>query len=232
MGPRLLVPFAAAAVFALLPSAGSADDPVLTGDVGLGDAFVISLKDAGGAAVTHLEPGTYTLVVHDHSALHNFRLFGPGTSAQVSAATDVDFVGDKTFTIALTPGTYTFNCDPHFTVMKGSFTVGTVPPSPPTTTPEPVPPPPTAVARLAASVGPGARIAVRGAAGLGAGRAVITVRDASRTDNFRLVGPGVNRATGLAFRGTVSWTVTLKVGVYRFRSDRHPSLRGGFTVSS
>jgi hypothetical protein len=61
---------------------------------------------------------------------------------------------------------------------------------------------------------------------------VITVRDASRTDNFRLVGPGVNRATGLAFRGTVSWTVTLKVGVYRFRSDRHPSLRGGFTVSS
>src|SRR5207237_1402171 len=149
----------------LLPSAGTADNPVLTGDVGLNDAFVISLEDASGTAVTHLDPGTYTLVVHDHSALHNFRMFGPGTGDAVNVATDVDFVGDKTFTITLTAGTYTFNCDPHFTVMKGTFTVGTVPPSPPTTNPGPTPPPPKpTAARLAASVGPGARIAVRGAA--------------------------------------------------------------------
>ena len=217
----------------LLPSAGTADNPVLTGDVGLNDAFVISLEDASGTPVTHLDPGTYTLVVHDHSALHNFRMFGPGTGDAVNVATDVDFVGDKTFTITLTAGTYTFNCDPHFTVMKGTFTVGTVPPSPPTTNPGPTPPPPKpTAARLAASVGPGARIAVRGAAGLGAGKAVITVKDASRTDNFRLVGPGVNRATGVAFRGTVSWTVTLEAGTYRFRSDRHAKLRGSFTVSA
>jgi hypothetical protein len=227
---RLVLPLAAALLL-LLPAAGSADNPVLTGDVGLGDAFVISLKDASGAAVSHLDPGTYTLVVHDHSALHNFRLFGPGTSDQVSVATEVDFVGDKTFTVTLTPGTYTFNCDPHFTVMKGSFTVGNEPPSPPSTNPGPTAPPP-AAAKLAASVGPGPKIAVRGTAGLGAGRARITVKDASSTDNFRLVGPGVNRATGVAFRGTVTWTVTLKAGTYRFRSDRHPKLRGSFTVSA
>jgi hypothetical protein len=225
---RFVVPLAAA-VFLLLPAAGSADNPVLTGEVGLDDAFVISLKDASGAAVTHLDPGTYTLVVHDHSALHNFRLFGPGTSDQVSVATDVDFIGDKTFTITLTAGTYTFNCDPHFTVMKGSFTVGSEPPSPPSTNPQPTAAPP---AKLAAGIGPGAKIAVRGTAGLSAGRAVITVRDASSTDNFHLVGPGLNRATGVAFKGTVRWTVTLKPGTYRFRSDRHPKLRGAFTVSS
>ena len=39
----------------------------------------------------HLDPGTYTLVIHDHSTFHNFDLSGPGAAA----ATDVDFVGDK-----------------------------------------------------------------------------------------------------------------------------------------
>jgi hypothetical protein len=226
---RLLLVAALAAL--VVPSAGSADNPVLTGDVGLNDAFVITLKDASGANVTHLDPGTYTLVVHDHSALHNFRLFGPGTGGTL-AATDVDFVGDRTFTITLVDGAYTFNCDPHFTQMKGTFTVGavTTPPSPPTTTAETTPPAPPA--RLTAGVGPGAKISIRGVSGLNAGKAVLTITDASRTDNFRLVGPGVNRATGVAFRGTVRWNVVLKRGTYRFRSDRHPKLRGAFTVSA
>jgi hypothetical protein len=61
---------------------------------------------------------------------------------------------------------------------------------------------------------------------------VVTVKDASKTDNFRLVGPGVNRATGVAFRGTVSWSVVLKAGTYRYHSDRHPKLRGAFAVSA
>jgi hypothetical protein len=220
-----------AAIGALaLPSAGSADNPVLTGDVGLNDAFVITLEDASGANVSHLDPGTYTLVVHDHSAIHNFRLAGPGGTL---ASTDVDFVGDRTFTITLADGTYTFNCDPHATVMKGSFTVGTAttPPSPPATNPGPAPQP--RVPKLAATVGPGPHIAVRGAGALGAGKAVISVHDASRTDNFRLVGPGLNRATGVAFTGTVSWTVALKAGTYSFRSDKHPrKLRGSFTVTA
>jgi plastocyanin len=223
------IALAAALAALLFPAWSAADAPVLTGDVGPNDAFTISLKDASGANVTHLDPGTYTLVVHDHSAMHNFHLFGPGTSATV-AATDVDFKGDMTFTITLVDGVYTFACDPHFTIMKGSFTVGTAtlpPPPPPTPTPTPRP-----AAKLAASVGPGARIAVRGAASLGPGKTVLTVKDASAKDNFHLVGPGVNRATGVAFRGTVSWAVTLKAGTYAFRSDAHPKLRGSFTVSA
>jgi hypothetical protein len=228
---RLRLLLAAVLGALVVPSAGSADNPVLTGDVGLNDSFVITLKDASGANVTHLDPGSYTLVVHDHSALHNFRLFGPGTGPSL-AATDVDFVGDRTFTVTLVDGTYTFNCDPHFTQMKGTFTVGTAttPPSPPTTTAETTPP--LAPVKLAAGVGPGARISLRGASGLGAGKAIVTVKDASKTDNFRLVGPGVNRATGVAFRGTVTWRLVLKRGTYRFRSDRHPKLRGAFTVSA
>jgi plastocyanin len=223
------IALAAALAALLFPAWSAADAPVLTGDVGPNDAFTISLKDASGANVTHLDPGTYTLVVHDHSAMHNFHLFGPGTSATV-AATDVDFKGDMTFTITLVDGVYTFVCDPHFTIMKGTFTVGsaTPPPVPPAPSPRPAPAP---TAKLAASVGPGARIAVRGASGRSAGKAVITVKDASKTDNLRLVGPGVNRATGVAFRGTVTWTVVLRAGKYSFRSDAHPKLRGSFSVS-
>ena len=231
---RTLLRLLALAAFAALalPSAGSADNPVLTGDVGPNDAFTITLKDASGANLMHLDPGTYTLVVHDHSAIHDFHLFGPGTSATV-ATTEVDFVGDRTFTITLVDGTYTFACDPHFTVMKGTFTVGTVttPPSPPTTIPEPTPQPPATAAKLSASVGPGAHIALRGAGSLSAGKAVITVKDASKTDNFHLVGPGVSKSTGAAFTGTVKWSVVLRAGRYTFRSDRHPKLRGSFVVA-
>ena len=55
---------------ALLPSAvARAENPVLEGTVGTNDAFVISLVDASGVKVTHLDPGTYTIHVHDRSDL-------------------------------------------------------------------------------------------------------------------------------------------------------------------
>jgi hypothetical protein len=217
----------AAALVLLLPASAGADNPVLTGDVGLGDAFVIGLTDASGARVTHLDPGTYTLVVHDHSALHNFDLFGTG----VSVRTDVDGIGDSTFTVTFVDGTYNYVCDPHPTVMKGSFTVGT-PPVTTTPAPAPAPSPAPAASKLSGRVGPGAKISLVATPGLAAGRAVITVKDASKTENFHLVGPGVNKATGVAFRGTVTWKVALKSGSYVFRSDRHPKLRGSFKVSA
>ena len=209
---------AAVALVLLLPASAGADNPVLTGDVGPGDAFQITLVDASGARVTHLDPGTYTIVVHDHSSIHNFDLFGTG----VNVRTDVDAVGDFTFTATFVDGTYNYVCDPHPTVMKGSFTVGTPPVA---TTPTPAP----AAAKLSGRVGPGAKIALSGAP-LAAGPAVITVKDASKADNFHLVGPGVNRATGVAFRGTAVWNVALKPGSYVFRSDRHPKLRGSFKI--
>jgi hypothetical protein len=219
---RLTLPLVLAGAlvaFALLPGSGSAADPVLTGDVGLNDAFLIGLADASGNRVTHLDPGTYTLVVHDHSVDHNFDLFGPS----VNVKTDVGAVGDFTFTITLTDGTYSYVCDPHATVMKGSFTVGTPPVETPPPTPAPLP------RKMAAAVG-GGKITLRGAFAAKAGKTVITVRDSSIRDNFHLSGQGIDKKTGVAFRGTVVWTVTLRTGTYMYRSDRHAKLRGSFRV--
>jgi hypothetical protein len=225
--------FAVLLLLVLLPAAGAgatrADNPVLTGAVGANDSFNISLTGPTGAPVRNLDPGTYTLLVHDLSDIHNFHLFGPGG---VNVATDVEGKGDFTFTVALVAGTYTFDCDAHAAEMKGSFTVGT----PATTTPAPTAPAPKGT-KLAGSVGPGATIALGSSNGLPtssltAGPATIVVNDRSKSDNFHLVGPGVNKATGVAFKGKVTWKVKLKAGKYTFKSDRHPVLHGSLSVKS
>jgi hypothetical protein len=110
--------------------------------------------------------------------------------------------------------------------MHGSFTVGTVTP----------PPPPKKPVALVAKVGPGKAISLRRTSGvkvatLKAGKARITVRDLTKKDNFHLTGPGANAKTGVAFKGTKTWALTLRKGVYRFRSDAHPALKGSFRVS-
>jgi plastocyanin len=205
-----------AAIVLVLATAGptAADNGQLTGNVGPG--YSISLKDSTGAAVTHLDPGTYTLVVHDQSDIHNFDLNGPG----VNASTAIDFVGDQTFTVTLADGTYTYVCDAHVGTMHGSFTVGTV--SNP-------PPPPTKPKAAAFGVGPGKRLTAP--AKLTAGRYVITVKDASAADNLHFRGLGVNRRTGVAFKGTVKWAVALKAGTYKLWSDAHPTLKRTLKVS-
>lgn len=105
----------------LLASAGGAaraDNVSLTGTVGPG--FNISLSGPSGT-VKDLDPGTYTLVIHDDSDIHDFHLFGPGN---VDVASDIGNIETDTFTVTLVPGKYTFQCDAHPTSMKGTFTVG------------------------------------------------------------------------------------------------------------
>jgi len=98
-----------------------------------------------------------------------------------------------------------------------------------TTTTAPPPPPKPTVEKLSGSVGPKAKIALTRSAK--AGKAQITVRDMSKKDNFHLSGPGVNKKTGVAWTGTAKWTVTLKKGMYTFRSDAHASLHGTLRAS-
>lgn len=138
VGSRLRRPFAFAAPMALLflvSGCGSSDTPAatptsgalttqaaagseLTGVVGEGDAFVITLKDSTGAPVTTLKAGSYTVKVKDASKIHNFHLTGTG----VKETTTVPEVKDVTWKVTLVAGTYTYKCDPH-AKMTGSFTV-------------------------------------------------------------------------------------------------------------
>jgi len=92
-----------------------------------------------------------------------------------------------------------------------------------------------AVPRLTATVGPGDTITLRTAGGkpvrtLPAGTYAVVVHDRSTDHNFRLVGPGVNRATGVGATATVTWRVKLQRGkLYRFACDPHADdMRGAF----
>jgi len=214
---RILLLAATVAVAGLVGvSSTGADNGQLVGSVGPG--FGISLKDSSGVAVKHLAAGTYTLLVHDLSEEHNFHLSGPG----VDVTTDVLFTGDQTFTINVTNGTYNFICDVHSTTMHGLFTGGTTAP-PTTTTPTPAAKP------LTLRVGPGRTLTAP--ATLAKGRYAITVRDASAADNLHLKGLGIDRKTGVAFKGQAHWAVTLKAGSYRVFSDAHRLLTRTIRVS-
>jgi plastocyanin len=96
--------------------------PRLVGTVGKNDAFTIKLVDAKGKTVTRLKSGTYKLVVHDDSALHNYELDGPNGKSWTF--TSVPFRGTKTFTLKLAAGKYKAYCAPHESSMFQRFTVG------------------------------------------------------------------------------------------------------------
>jgi hypothetical protein len=209
---RFLVAVAAAAVLLAATGTSLADEPPLVGTSG--PTFTITLKNADGTDAKQLNPGARTITVHDLATIHNFHLRGPG----VDMATAVENLEEATWNVTLADGTYTFLCDAHPTTMRGTVTVGTPPPSPPP------------VRKLLGTVGPGKRISLD-AKTVSAGTFAITVRDRTKTDNFHLTGPGVNRKTGVAFRGTLTWKVKLVKGLYRYRSDRHPSRRGKLLVT-
>jgi hypothetical protein len=196
-----------AAVF--FPSSlAQADNPRLVAVVGTNDAFVISLRDASGNLVTHLDPGTYDIAVSDRSEAHNFHLRGPG----VENTTSIGEKQEVTWTVTFAAGRFSFVCDAHASTMRGYFIVGDVP-----------------AVVVAASVGPRKVISVRPKSGQ-AGPVTFAVNDRSKADNFHLSGPGVNKKTGVGFRGRVTWKLNLAPGSYTYRSDKSKKLRGTFTV--
>ena len=216
--PLLLLPLVIAAV--LLPGSArsAATDNNLVATVGPG--FSIRLADSTGHTVTNLAPGAYTITIHNLSPTqeHNFHLIGPG----VDMASEFDN-NTVTWNVTFVDGKYSYNCDAHPTLMKGSFTVGTAPPPPPPAT------------KLTGKVGPAKVISLKRGASpvktLKAGRYKLAVSDLSKTDNFHLSGPGVNKKTGLKFRGAATWAVTLRAGSYTFRSDATKRLRRSFKVT-
>jgi plastocyanin len=65
-----------------------------------------------------------------------------------------------------------------------------------------------------------------------AGTYRIKIEDKATIHNFRLRGPGVNKATSVAGKTETVWTVRLRKGTYRFLCDPHAaSMRGSFRVT-
>ena len=65
-----------------------------------------------------------------------------------------------------------------------------------------------------------------------AGTYRIKIEDEATIHNFRLRGPGVNRATSVPRKTETIWTVQLKRGTYTFLCDPHANnMRGSFRVT-
>jgi plastocyanin len=112
---RLALVALVAAALVVVASA-SAATPTLNATDGPG--FTITLKK-GKTKVTSLKAGKYKIVVKDLSNIHNFHLKGPGLDKK----TGVGPKGTFTWTVTLKKGTYKYICDPHASIMKGSFKV-------------------------------------------------------------------------------------------------------------
>ena len=215
----LITALAIAAVSIPAAATGSSDRATVTLTGVVGPGFTISLRNADGSTVRHLDPGTYDISVTDNAIEHNFHLRGPG----VDQATDIEGTGPVSWTVTFTDGTYRFVCDPHAAQMSGTFTVGNVPPPPP---------PPGSMsgkvtARAITLTEGGSRV-----------RSVtentykVRVSDTSKKQNFHLTGPGVNKKTSVAAKTTKTWTLSLKPGKYTYRSDKNRRLKRTFTVTA
>jgi plastocyanin len=100
----------------------------------------------------------------------------------------------------------------------------------------------TATPTLVGTVGPGFTITLTKAGKkvttLKAGKYIFKIVDKATSHNFHLTGPGQNKKFAAAgkesvgWTGTVSVTVTLKKGTYKFVCDPHAtSMKGSFTVT-
>jgi Copper binding proteins, plastocyanin/azurin family len=93
-------------------------------------------------------------------------------------------------------------------------------------------------AKLSGEVGPGFSIEVKKGTKdlktIKAGTYKIKVEDKASIHNFHLVGPGLNKKTGVGFTGELTWTIKLKPGRYTYQCDPHhlSGMRGTFRVTA
>ena len=99
-------------------AASSKDNFDLKGEV-YPTGFKIEMKNAANRKLTAVKAGTYRIKIEDEATIHNFRLKGPG----VNKATSVPRKSELIWTLRLKPGTYTYLCDPHASMMRGTFRV-------------------------------------------------------------------------------------------------------------
>jgi hypothetical protein len=109
------------AVFAA-PSRAASGHRILVARVGQHDAFKITLTFPNGRPVRSLRPGTYTIVVHDYSTVHNFALGSPSEHRRIFTGS-VPKVSTRRYTVRFRPGLYVYACSAHPQVMNGRFLV-------------------------------------------------------------------------------------------------------------
>jgi plastocyanin len=105
--------------FVVVPGQGRAGGEPTSPRGTVGPGFTITLRTTSGKVVRKLKAGRYTIRIRDLSPIHNFHLFGPS----VNKKTSVQDTGGVTWTLRLRHGRYRYRCDPHRTIMHGSFTV-------------------------------------------------------------------------------------------------------------
>jgi plastocyanin len=110
-----------AAAFAVTALARPQASQKLIGVVGKNNAYKITLTTSAGKLVKTLKPGTYTLVIHDDSSIHNYELDGPHGKSWTF--TSVPFKGTKTMTIKFAAGAYKAYCSAHESEMFQHFKV-------------------------------------------------------------------------------------------------------------
>jgi len=87
-------------------------------------------------------------------------------------------------------------------------------------------------------VGPGFSIEVKKAGKdlktIKAGTYRIKIEDKASIHNFHLFGPGLNKKTGIGFKGETTWTIKLKPGRYTYQCDPHAAMgmKGSFRVTA
>ena len=122
MSRRIRTATAAALAVAALGSvtaAAAAPAKVVHGNVGPSATITLTMD---GKKVTRLKAGKpYRFVVNDRSTEHDFHIQGPGVNRQIKG---LGCTGQKSVTLTLRKGTYTFFCKPHKSFMKGTFHVG------------------------------------------------------------------------------------------------------------
>ena len=114
----LLFSSVAAAALAATGSSAAASVKTINGTVGPGFTIALTMD---GKNITKLNADVpYRLVISDRADIHDFHLSGPGFNRVL---TSVEFVGTKSFMLRLKKGSYSFVCDPHSSIMHGSFRV-------------------------------------------------------------------------------------------------------------
>ena len=99
-------------------AANAKDSFQLKGEV-YASGFKIEMKNQANRTLKTVKAGTYRIKIEDRATTHDFHLVGPGVNKKTSVSGRTETV----WTVTLRKGTYTFKCDPHASMMRGSFRV-------------------------------------------------------------------------------------------------------------